>query len=155
MSIIIGLIILGLVFISFELIVPGGILGFLGGIAILAACVLAYMDYGMLGAMGILLTSIILVTITLIIELKFLPKTKIGSQMFLKKSVDDQSTHTLGSDSIIGKEGTTQTTLAPTGMIIVDGQSFEAFSRDGLIEKGAPVKVIDRDNFRIVVEKLT
>lgn len=155
MTIIIGLILLGLVFISFELIIPGGILGFLGGVAILAACILAYIDYGILPAAGVLLGSLVLVVLTLLIELKFLPKTKIGAQMFLKKQVDDHSTKILGTESLLGKSGMAQTTLAPTGIVIVEGKSYEGFSRDGLIQKGEHIKVVDRDNFRVVVEKST
>jgi len=154
MSTIIGLIILGIILISFEIIVPGGILGVLGGICLIGACVLTFQQYGMLGALGIFIGSLILVTVTLIIELKYLPKTKLGSSMFLKKSVEDQSTHTLGQDELLGKSGEALTRLAPTGKITIEGKPFEGFSQDGLIHKGESVKVVGRENFRILVKKI-
>lgn len=153
MSIIIGLILLGLVFIFFEVIVPGGLLGILGGAAIIGASALCFENYGLMGALGVFVGSLVLVIIMLIIELKFLSKTRIGKRMFLEKSVTGQSTHPLGTDELIGKSGEAETTMAPSGKIIIEGKEYEAFSEDGLIKKGDSIKVVGRDNFRIVVKK--
>lgn len=153
MSIIVGLIILGLVFIFFEVIVAGVLLGILGAGSIIAASVLAFQSYGIMPAFGVFMASLVAVVIMLIFELKWLPKTKIGKRMFLETSVEAQSTETLGTDALIGKIGETQTTLAPSGRVVIEGKEFEGFSQDGLINKGEAVKVVGRDNFRIIVKK--
>lgn len=153
MSIIIGLIILGLVFIFFEVIVAGVFLGLLGAAAIIAASILAFQNYGTMPAIGVFIAGMVAVIIMLIFELKWLPKTKIGKRMFLEQAVDAQSTQTLGADDLIGKVGEAQTTLAPSGRVIVEGKEFEGFSEDGLINKGEAIKVVARDNFRIIVKK--
>jgi len=154
MSLIIGLIILGIILISFEIIVPGGILGVLGAISIIAACVLALQDYGAAAAIAVFLGSLLFLIIILAIELKYLPKTSLGKKMFLRKSVESHSTQAQGEDSLIGKNGQVTTTLTPSGRIEVDGKEYEAFSEDGLIKKGEAVTVVGRDNFRILVKKL-
>lgn len=150
---IVGLIILGLVFIFFEVIVAGVLLGILGAAAMIAASILAFQAYGVMPAFGIFMASLVAVVIMLIFELKWLPKTKVGKRMFLEKAVDAQSTETLGTDALIGKIGETQTTLAPSGRVVVEGKEFEGFSQDGLINKGEVIKVVGRDNFRIIVKK--
>lgn len=154
MSFIIGLIILSLVFAFFEVIVPGGLLGILAGGALIWAGVLAFQDYGAIEALGVVIGGLILIIFLVIFELKMISKTKVGRKMFLDKSVEDQSTKVLGSEEIIGKEGEAETTLAPSGKIVVEGSEYEAFSEDGLIKRGEKVKIVSRDNFRVVVKKI-
>lgn len=153
MNIILGLIILGLVFTFFEVIIPGGVLGILAAAAILWACALTFQAYGLMAALGLFVGSLILVIIVVVVELKIISKTKLGRRLFLDQSVESQSTQILGTESLIGKSGEAETTLAPSGKIIVEGKEYEAFSEDGLIKKGESVKVVSRDNFRIVVKK--
>lgn len=151
---IIGLIVIGLVLITFEIVVPGGVLGVLGVGAMVIACVLAFQSYGAMGAFIVFFIALIVTIVMLILEFKLLPKTKIGQAMFLNKAVEAQSTQELGDKGLEGKEGEALTTLAPTGMVQVEGKSYESFSRDGLIPKGGQIRVVGRDNFRIIVEKL-
>src|SRR6266404_6085416 len=153
MSIILGLVVLGLVFTFFEVIVPGGLLGVLAGGAIIWACVLTFQNYGLMPTLAVFMGSLILVIILVVAEIKLMSRTKLGRRLFLDKSVDSQSTHALGTDELIGKTGEAETTLAPSGKIIVEEKEYEAFSEDGLIKKGEAVKVVGRDNFRIVVKK--
>lgn len=153
MSIIIGLIILGLVFTFFEVFVPGGILGIMAAASFIGSCVISYQNYGIFAAIAVCVISLILTIILLVVELKYLQKTKIGKKMFLNKSVEDKSTNFLGSEKILRKTGKTLTTLAPTGRVLVEGQEYEGFSEDGLINKGEVVTVVDRDNFRIIVKR--
>ena len=154
MTLIIGLILLGLELISFEVIVPGGVLGILGALSIIGACILSFQEYGLTGATGIFIGSLIVVVVMLALELKFLPKTKLGSRMFLNYAIDDKSTQVQGTDKLIGKEGEIVSDLVPSGKILVEGKYYEAFSKDGLIHSGERVKITDRDNFRIVVKKI-
>lgn len=154
MNLIIILIILGLVFTLFEVIVPGGILGILAAIAIIWASVLTFQNYGIIEALSVLVGSLVLIVILVIFELKIISKTKLGKRMFLDKAVDAQSTQVLGNESLIGKKGQAETTLAPSGKIIVEGVEYEAFSEDGLIKDGEAVQIVGRDNFRVVVKKI-
>ena len=154
LSIIIGLFVLGVVLIFFELIVPGGILGMLGALAMLGGTVLAFMEYG---AGGGLLTFFIFAVLTvacLVIELKWLPRTRIGGRFFLKGAVAGTSHQPPAQDDLIGKECETLTTLSPTGLVSVEGKQYEAFSQSGLVNRGARMKVVGVDNFRVTVTKL-
>lgn len=150
---IVTLIALGLMLISFEVFVPGMVLGIFGGGSLLTACYLTYKDYGFGESVYLFIGCIVLVILTIILELKLLPKTKMGMKLFLNQRVDDKSTDVLGESSLVGKTGIALTAMAPTGVVMVDNIQYEGFSQDGFIEKGESIIIIDRDNFRILVRK--
>jgi len=155
MELIVGLIILGLILISFELIVPGGILGILGFAAYVGACALVYQDHGIGPALGTFFSIGLITLIVVIIEFRFIPKTKLGSKLFLKSRNESKNVQIQAGDEIIGKTGKSLTTLAPSGIVSIEGESYEAFSRSGLIEKDTAISVVGHDNFRLIVTKST
>jgi membrane-bound ClpP family serine protease len=75
--------------------------------------------------------------------------------MFLESAIKARSQPPPAEPStIIGREGEALTTLAPTGFVLIGGKKYEAASQSGLMPKGAPVKVVGADNFRLIVSKL-
>ncbi len=154
MSIILGLILLGLVLLFFEIIVPGGILGVFAALCMLAAIWFAFRDYGLMGGLIGLITSLCLTVGMIVLELKLLPKTRFGKRFLLRNAIRGQSNPSQASDTIIGKTGEAMTVLAPSGRIKVEGKIYDAFSQDGLIDKGETLKVVGQDTFRIIVKKL-
>jgi membrane-bound serine protease (ClpP class) len=143
---------IGISLISLEVIVPGGILGALGSICLLVGCVLSFVEFG---AMGGLLGSAIILSLTAIIlwlEFKLLSKTPLGRRAFLTKSVDGSSA-TYGAEAqlLIGKPAVAQTTLSPSGYIAIDGKRYEGFCQSGLIKAGTALKVVGADSFRLIV----
>lgn len=87
---------------------------------------------------------------------KYFFKKGFFDKLLLKATVAAKATSTdfLEKMKIIGKEGKTLTELMPTGKVIVEGNPYEAFSRNGFIRSGELVRVVDRDNFRIIVTKI-
>lgn len=154
MSLIVGLMVLGLGLIMLEIFIPGGIVGIFGGISMLAAVGFAYQDYGMEG--GIITFGIGLVGLVacLWFEFKVLPKTPAGRKLFLQNQVEGKSQPDVGVDEMIGKEGKAATALSPSGHIIVDGKKLEAISRSGFLDKGELVKIDSFDQFKVTVSKL-
>lgn len=146
---------LGLVCFFFEVIVPGGVLGILGGILMLVGCGIAFAEYGVNGGAIASLIAIILVSLMLYFEFFVLPKTKWGKKMFLQSTVNSKS-QPLPADAamVIGQSGEALTTLAPSGFVLVGGKKYEAASQSGLLPQGATVKVTGLDNFRLIVTKL-
>ena len=155
MTIIILLLALGLVLIAFEVILPGGILGAIGALLMIAGCGVAFYEYGRNG--GLITTGIALglAVIFLWIEFKILPKTKLGKKAFLIKRITGvSSAYDDKAKSLVGKTGEAMTTLSPSGYVRIDGQQYEAFCQSGHTEAGTPVKVVDTDNFRIITTKI-
>ncbi len=145
---------LGLVLLGFEVFLPGGILGVIGGVFLLIGCGLAFWKFGLDGGAIALAVALGLSGLTVYLELVLLPKTGIGRKMFLTAEVSGTSQPRPALPELVGKTGTTLTTLAPTGYVAIDGHSYEAQSQDGLLAKGAAVRVVAMDPFSLKVSKL-
>lgn len=152
MTWIILLVAIGITLIVLEVIIPGGILGAIGGVCILASCALSFSEFGPMG--GLISTAIILTItgITVWLVFRVLAKTPLGRRAFLKKSVDAVSA-AYGNEAkeLIGKSGSAKTTLAPSGYVVIEGKRYEAFCQGGMIEAGTAIEVVGADNFRIIV----
>lgn len=145
---------LGIICLFFEVIVPGAVLGVIGGILMLAGSVLAFVEFGVAGGTVATVSALGLTGFTVYFELFLLPKTKFGKQMFLETAVKGTSHAPLAkAQDIVGKTGIALTTLAPSGFVLVDGRKYEASSQDGLLAKDTPVKVSGLDTFRLIVSK--
>lgn len=145
---------LGLVLLFFEVFIPGGVLGVLGGILMLAGCGIAFAEFGTSGGAMATVLALGLIGSTLYFELFLLPKTALGKKLFLERSISAQSQPPPASPGeIVGQTGETLTTLAPSGYVLIAGKKYEAASQSGLLPRGTPVKVTGLDNFRLLVSK--
>jgi len=140
----------GALLVAFEVVVPGGILGTVGGGALLCAVGLSFYDYGINGGALAFAAALVLVAVVLFVEFKLLPKTAFGRRLFLKSSVTGTAAAEPLSE-LVGARGEAMTTLAPSGYVLIDGRQHEAFSRSGFISAGKPVKVVAAESFRLIV----
>lgn len=142
----------GIILIAVEVIVPGGILGTIGGLMMFGGSVLAFMEYGTLGGVIALLTATALTILALYLEFRVLPKTKIGRRAFLTSEITGVST-ALGRETLalVGKSAEALTMLSPSGYVRVDGQRYEAFCQSGQAPAGAALVIVGADNFRLIV----
>lgn len=154
MSVILGLMILGFVLIMVEIFIPGGVVGAIGGVCLLAGVVVAYQDFGAEGAIIAFLVGIVGLAVCLYTEFKILPKTPMGRRLFLGKTISGKSQPDVATEEMQGKEGSTLTALAPSGYVLVEGQKLEAYSRSGFLEKGDKVRVDSFDQFKVTVSKI-
>lgn len=149
------LISLGIVLLVLEVIVPGGVLGVIGVLAMGGGCVLAFFELGARGGWIATGTSVAALGLALYVEFVLLPKTRWGKKLFLADAIEGASQPMLAkADKIIGKTGEAITMMAPSGYVMVDGARYEASSQSGLIAKGAGVRVVAVDNFRLIVAHL-
>ncbi len=154
MNLIILLFLVGLILLFFEVFVPGGVLGVLGGLFMFAGCGAAFIEFGAGGAAIAAAVAFALIGLTLYVELFLLPKTTLGRKLFLEHSIGSQSQPPPArSEDVLGRVGETLTTLAPSGYVLIEGKKYEAASRSGLLPRGTPVRVVGQDNFRLIVSK--
>ena len=154
MTLIITLFIIGLVLLSFELVTPGGVLGVIGSIAMLIACVLVWNEYGALAGLVAILAALILAGIVIYAELHLLPKTRLGRRMFNESAVTGASQPPPADPAaVLDRDCEALTILAPTGYVLLDGKRYEARSLSGHVEKGARLRVSALDNFTLQVIK--
>ncbi len=150
MNLIILLFAIGVVLIAAEVIVPGGILGGIGAVSMLAGCVAAFMKYGSGGGALATLAAVVTCALVLWIEFRILPKTKLGKRAFLTEEISAVATQRLSSE-LIGKSGEAITMLSPSGYVLIDGKRYEALCQNGQAAAGSALKVIGIDDFNLIV----
>lgn len=152
MTLIILLFTLGIIFIAVEVIVPGAILGSIGGVLMFAGCVLAFINYGTGGGIAALMTAFVIAALAIFLEFRYLPTTKLGKRAFLTKEITAVSA-AVGEEAraLIGKSAEAMTMLSPSGYVSVDGQRYEAFCQSGQAPAGSTLEIVGADNFRLIV----
>ncbi|SIT82997.1 NfeD family protein [Pontibacter indicus] len=58
------------------------------------------------------------------------------------------------AEHLIGKTGIAHTRMAPSGRVMIEDNLYDAQARDGFIEKGDAVQVIDQSTFALRVKKV-
>lgn len=152
MTLIVLLLVVGVLLLAAEVILPGGIVGALGGLMMIVGCVVAFTRLGPGGGSVTVLAALALTAIVLYVEFRIVPKTRFGRRAFLDRAITGVSAPaTEDLEALIGKSAEAVTTLAPSGYVLVEGKRHEAFCRSGLAEKGVRLEVIGSENLRLIV----
>ena len=128
MNVIAILFIIGLVFLGFEVVIPGAILGILGGLALLAGVIVAFFSFGVAGGLGAFGIAVVLLGIMLTLEFVVLPRTPFGRRLFLRSAISATSQPAPGDAGLIGQTAEAVTPLVPSGVVSIGGRRYEAFS---------------------------
>lgn len=153
-SLIFSLLISGILLIFAELLLPGGIIGSLGGIALIAGLVGIYMNHGFLyGSVASLITIVVACTIFLL-WFKYFPKTATGKRLLAAEDAQEWRSYDPEYEKLLGQKGSAQTILRPSGKVVIDGKKYDVLTQGEILEAGTPVQVIEVEGNRIVVEKV-
>jgi len=153
-AIIVGCILIGYLLLFVELFFPGGIVGLLGGILILAGVVICWQKYGMAYALPLAIACSFGGLAFFILWAKYFPTSRMGQQFNLSAAVSKEKGYTAqdpGLVSLIGKRGVAQTELRPSGIAVVDGKRLDVISEGGFVSKGTSVAISEVASNRIVV----
>lgn len=145
----------GIVLVAVEILVPGGFLGALAGLCLLAGVAMAFVEFGSAG--GVLATGAALVIAIGLLYFEFvvLPRTKLAKKFSMTETVAGRSQPEVAErGAVIGCEAVAVTTLAPSGYVEVDGRRYEAFCQSGHVAAGARLRVVEVDTFRLVVTQI-
>jgi len=149
------LFIIGILLVAVEILVPGGLLGVLGGVALLAGVVTAFTQFGATGGMIATVLALVIGAVTLYLEFVFLPRSKLARALSMSETVSGRSQPEIADrQAIIGREAVAVTTLAPSGYVEVEGRRYEASCQSGMANTGARLRVVDVDTFRLVVTQI-
>jgi membrane-bound ClpP family serine protease len=148
---------LGLVVVVMELFLPSaGILGILATVLILSSIVLGFTEGLKYGA---LMLGLVVVSVPAVLALmvKVWPHTPLGKRILLKdlkpEDVLPNSSHYTRKKDLEGRLGVAKTKMLPSGIIVVDGEKFDAVSEEFAIEQGDPIKVVSVRENRIYVQR--
>lgn len=152
MTYILILFVTGVLLLTAEVILPGGVMGGLGALLMLAGCVVAFVEFGV--TTGLMATgfAVLLTGTALFIEFRILPKTKLGKRAFLQNAITGVSNP--ASDqlaALVGKSAQALTPLTPSGYVLVEGVRHEACCRQGHAVAGARLAVVGSDHLKLIV----
>jgi membrane-bound serine protease (ClpP class) len=150
---IIGFLLCGLVLVLAELVIPGGIVGAVGGLLMVAAIVMGFMKDTALG-MGLLIGSLVVTMVAFWLWVRLFPRTKLGKEIFLGKDGREWRGYDQKNAQLLGNRGTAHTILRPAGTVLIDDERVDAVTEGEPIERGTPIEVIKVEGNRIVVAKL-
>jgi membrane-bound ClpP family serine protease len=150
------LFIAALVIFAIDLMVPsGGILVGITACFAFAAVVVAFRHSSTAGV-WMLLTALGSIPVLTWIFLVVWPKTPIGKRMISAPAppgefVWSDAAKFGNANALIGQEGVAMNEMIPSGLVQIEGKSYEAFSETGPIELGKKVRVTRLDVGRLVV----
>ena len=147
---IIIIIIAGLLLLLLELIVPGGIVGTIGGIATSVSIVLMYNHYGNLYGTIALLVSLIVCAV----GLYFFFRDKTWKRLALNDSIDIKLNKKEMDYFTVGMQGETITKCLPSGKARFDDKIVEVHSLAELIDSNTPVEITKIEGNKIIVKPI-
>lgn len=147
---IIIMIIAGLLLLLLELIVPGGIVGTIGGIATIVGIVLMYNHYGNLYGNIALSVSLIICAV----GLYFFFRDKTWKRLALNDSIDIKLNKKEMDYFTVGMQGETITKCLPSGKARFDDKIVEVHSLAELIDSNTPVEITKIEGNKIIVKPI-
>ncbi|HLP09186.1 MAG TPA: NfeD family protein [Opitutaceae bacterium] len=148
------LFVLGALLLALEIVVPGAVLGSIGGLLMLGGVVAAFMKLGTTG--GLIATGLALVLLGTMfyLEMVWLPRSRVAKHLSMDATIDSVSQPPVAQEAeVIGHDAVALSTLAPTGFVRVNGRRYEASCRSGYAAAGETLKVVGLDAFRLIVTK--
>jgi len=153
---VIALAIAGVVGILYELhIVPGhGAPGILGGIALLAAILLAFGIPFFFIAMQTLSTAIILTVIFFYFATRAFPQNAWMAKLTFASAQGPDYVTSRDLTDLRGQSGTASSYLRPAGVAPVDGRRIDVLTQGEFIPAGTPIRVTRVEGARVFVEPI-
>ena len=144
---------IGLLLIFLEFYLPGGVMGTLGALTILASVILFVMqtDSPLLIFLYIAATVVLL---ALVIRLALWRIRAASPESSIYSPYDQEGYYASSYDKeAVGKEGVVDTDLRPGGHVVVEGKRQLAISRSGYLSKGEKIVVIGGEGESLAVKK--
>lgn len=149
-----GLVIAGLMLIGAEVFVPGGVLGTLGAMALVAAIIMAFSIFSTETAVLVAFLLVVMSGGMIVLWIRIFPRTGLGRQMTVLRDLKDAKGGDCDRASLIGKTGVTCSALRPAGYVEIDHQRMDVVSNGDMIEVGTPVRVVALESNHLVVEAI-
>ena len=149
---VIGLYIIGIVFILLEIYVPGGILGVIGFVSLLLCVGLSFTALGAKAGFFTLLLVIFSLAVAIYLVLKYVPESALGKKLFLFRTLKEEKK---GKESdLLGKMGVALTDLRPSGTAMIGGKRVDVVTQGDYVEKDKQIKVISAEGNHITVKEI-
>ncbi|MGI9516529.1 MAG: NfeD family protein [Pirellulaceae bacterium] len=154
----IRLLLAALVVIAIEMFVPSaGLLAILSTVLIISSIVVAFF-YSVPAGVGLMIAVALLMPLIFLAFVHVWPNTPIGKRVLIGRVKHEDvvltGEHYDEREQLIGKQGIARTKMLPSGMVVIDGNKYDAVSEGMAIEPGDPVKVVAIRAFKVIVRKM-
>lgn len=136
------LIALGFALIALELVIPGGVVGGIGVLALALGAIIAFRD-----TPADVRPSYFLFALLAFVFVGMFVTIAMGISRVRKTSA------ATGTAALVGKLATVRSPLSPEGYVFVAGERWKAQIDDGAADTGDKVRIIGADGFRLRVHK--
>ncbi len=141
----------GALLVGAEIFVPGGILGLLGALALIAAVLIGFRAFGPETGLLIAMGVTVLAGLSIAGWLRFFPRTRVGRKLTLAQDGKTFTMNTRAQGVREGAPGVALTDLRPAGIAKIGEQRMDVTAEGGWIAKNTPVVVLQaRGNFVMV-----
>jgi len=143
---------IGILAILAELVLPGGLLGILGGLCLIGAVVFTFVNYG--AGPGIAYTIVVLVfgVATLGWWMKYFHRIPVLRGLILQESSGKRETPPPEkAEPAYGETGRTLTDLMPSGRALFAGRKLDVISEGPFVPKGTDVEIVARRGPSVIV----
>lgn len=149
------LLISGVGLVCAELFIPGGVLGLMGGLALLGAMVIVFFEESFKGQEAIVVMGVMGVTfLSFLLWLRVFPRSRVGKALASSEDLSAANATEDGLDALLEQEGPAMSDLRPAGYARISGQRVDVVTRGEMIEEGKTVRVIEVEGNRIVVKQI-
>jgi membrane-bound serine protease (ClpP class) len=151
LGLVVTMLALGYLLILAELFLPGGVVGVFGFVAVLYGC---YLAFGLGPAWGSASVVLSVVLTGLGVHLFF--RSRAGRRLVLDvPQATGWKAQQDGLAELLGQVGTTTSDLRPAGIAEIAGRRVDVVSDSEFLGVGTPVRVVEVEGNRVVVEAQT
>ena len=148
------LLLIGLFLIGSEIYLPGGVVGFLGATALIAAAIIGYQTFPSPWDLISVIAVILLSGVCIWLWIRFFPRSKMGRKLTLDADGSQFKAAAPASETLLHHEGEALSPLRPAGVALLNGQRVDVVAESTWIPAGARVRVIEVAGNRIVVRQI-
>jgi membrane-bound serine protease (ClpP class) len=146
----ITLVVCGLILVMAEVFIPGGIAGSMGALLAAVGVIMGFTLDPLFGLI-LLVASFVGGIIAFWLWLKVFPKTPVGKRIILQSDARTWHGFSNENSALLGKSGMAHTPLHPSGIAVIDGKRVDVVTRGEMLDKDAPIKVVEVQGNRVVV----
>lgn len=141
----------GVLLLSLEIFVPGGILGTIGGLMLISTIFMSLFIFETYGVLIAFLIMIFAVAV-LVAWINIFPNTYLGKRITLNDTLKSAKS-SLDRTALVGLEGVTLSELRPSGFAKIDGKKYDVISSGNLIDEGKDIVVTNVSGVRVIVQE--
>jgi len=157
-ALIVTLILLGFVLIILEIFVPGGVVGAVGVICLLAGSVLCFHRYGPGVGGPVLIGCLIVAALIVYVGYRIIRRSPMGRNIFLESSESREGGYSASDvdlESLVGSVGVAASDLRPAGIADINDHRVSVVTDGEYVRTGERIRVVEVESNRVVVERVS